>query len=47
MEQDFYRERLAAHGLKIVVPPQEARDFVYRVIYEGLALGDIRKTGDF
>src|SRR5439155_18161454 len=25
MDQDFYRERLAAHGLKIVVPTEEAR----------------------
>jgi aspartate racemase len=44
MEQDFYRERLAAHGLKIVVPPEEARDFIHTLIYEELALGDIRET---
>jgi aspartate racemase len=44
MEQGFYRERLAAHGLKIVVPPEEARDFIHDVIYKELALGDIRET---
>ena len=44
MEQDFYRERLAAHGLKIVVPPETARDFIHGVIYNELALGDIRET---
>ena len=44
MEQGFYRGRLAAHGLKIVVPPEEARDFIHSVIYKELALGDIRET---
>lgn len=44
MEQDFYRDRLVAHGLKIVVPPEEARDFIHAVIYKELALGDIREA---
>lgn len=44
MEQGFYRERLAAKGLKIVVPPEEARDFIHDLIYKELALGDIRET---
>ena len=44
MEQSFYRERLNAHGLNIVIPTAEARDFVHRVIYKELALGDIRQT---
>jgi aspartate racemase len=44
MEQGFYRERLTAHGLKIVVPPEDARDFIHGVIYKELALGDIRET---
>jgi len=44
MEQEFYRERLASHGLKIIVPPEEARDFIHAVIYKELALGDIRET---
>jgi aspartate racemase len=44
MEHEFYRERLAAHGLKIVVPPEDARHFIHRVIYDELALGAIRET---
>ena len=44
MEQDFYRDRLTAHGLKIIVPPAEARDFIHGVIYKELALGDIREA---
>jgi aspartate racemase len=44
MEQGFYRERLTVKGLKIVVPPEEARDFIHDVIYKELALGDIRET---
>jgi aspartate/glutamate racemase len=44
MEQDFYRERLAVHDLKIVVPPEEARDSIHGVIYKELASGDIRET---
>jgi aspartate racemase len=44
MEQGFYREQLAARGLKIVVPPKEARDFIHGVIYKELALGEIRET---
>jgi aspartate racemase len=44
MEQDFYGQRLAAHGLEIMVPPKEARDFIHSVIYNELALGEIRET---
>ena len=42
MEQDFYRERLhARHGLTVLVPPQEDRDLVHRIIYEELCLGQV------
>jgi aspartate racemase len=44
MEQDFYSERLAAHGLKIVVPSEEAREFIHSLIYQELALGEVRET---
>src|SRR5262249_5342727 len=30
--------------LQIVVPPEEARDFIHDLIYKELALGDIRET---
>ena len=41
MEQDFYTGRLEKHGLRVVVPPQEDRDLVHRVIYEELCLGTV------
>ena len=43
MEQDFYRDRLAHHGLGVVVPPPEDRAEVHRVIYEELCLGRVRE----
>src|SRR5215218_2306174 len=42
MEQDFYRERLVRHGLRVLVPPADDRAEVHRVIYEELCLGDVR-----
>lgn len=43
MEQDFYRERLASHGLDVLVPDAEGRALVHRVIYEELCLGVVRE----
>ncbi|ORT58438.1 aspartate/glutamate racemase family protein [Streptomyces sp. CB03238] len=39
MEQDFYRDRLAGHGLTVLVPEAEGRAEVHRIIYEELCLG--------
>ncbi len=39
MEQNFYRDRLASHGLTVLVPEQEDRDLVHRVIYDELCVG--------
>ncbi|MFG1603346.1 aspartate/glutamate racemase family protein [Actinoplanes sp. NPDC049265] len=39
MEQDFYRGRLAGHGLDVLVPEPEDRALVHRVIYDELCLG--------
>ncbi|WP_407568632.1 aspartate/glutamate racemase family protein [Deinococcus altitudinis] len=33
MEQDFYRERLAAHGIETLVPCEAGRAEVHRIIY--------------
>jgi aspartate racemase len=41
MEQPFYRERLARHGLTVLVPPPAERAEVHRVIYEELCLGKV------
>ena len=42
MEQDFYRGRLASHGLEVLVPEAEGRQLVHRVIYEELCQGLVR-----
>lgn len=42
MEQDFYRGRLAEHGLEVLIPGPADRDVVHRVIYDELCQGIIR-----
>ena len=43
MEQGFYEGRLAdRHGLEVLVPEEEDRRLVHRVIYEELCLGEVR-----
>ena len=44
MEQDFYRGRLAAHGLDVRVPDAEGRSQVHRVIYEELCRGVVSES---
>ena len=39
MEQAFYRDRLAANGLMVLVPGEADRATVHRVIYDELCLG--------
>jgi aspartate racemase len=39
MEQDFYVDRLASHGLDVVVPEDADRAEVHRIIYDELCLG--------
>jgi len=41
MEQPFYAQYLARHGLATLVPEQADRDLVHRVVYEELCLGKI------
>ena len=44
MEQDFYRGRLVEqHGLDVIVPDDDGRDLVHRVIYDELCLGVVRE----
>jgi aspartate racemase len=43
MEQDFYRDRLAAHGLRTLVPDAEDRATVHRIIYDELCRGLVRE----
>lgn len=42
MEQDFYRDRLSAHGLTVLTPEPDDRADVHRIIYEELVLGVVR-----
>src|SRR6476619_5213294 len=43
MEQDFYRDRLAGHGLRVLVPDPADRAAVHRIIYDELCRGVIRE----
>jgi aspartate racemase len=42
MEQSFYRDRLASHGLAVLVPGEADRALVHRVIYDELCVGVVR-----
>ena len=39
MEQDFYRSRLATHDLSVIIPDDDDRVLVHRVIYDELCRG--------
>jgi aspartate racemase len=42
MEQDFYRDRLADQGLRVLLPDADDRADVHRIIYDELCRGVIR-----
>jgi len=44
MEQGFYRERLEAAGIEVIVPEEPDRSEVHRVIYEELVVGRIEEA---
>ncbi len=44
MEQAFYRERLTARGLEVLIPEAEDRELVHRIIYEELCRGLVRDS---
>ena len=45
MEKDFYRGRLEKkHKLKILIPDENQRDIVHRVIYQELVKGQIKEN---
>lgn len=43
MEQDFYKDRLATHGLNVVIPELADRRVVHGIIYHELVLGIVRE----
>ena len=44
MEQDFYRDRLASHGVEVLVPGAADRAEVHRVIFEELCRGTMSEA---
>lgn len=44
MERPFYRDRLASHGIKVMVPGEQERAAVHRIIYEELVKGIVRES---
>ena len=42
MEQPFYAERLAEHGLKAVVPGEDDRGEIHRIIFDELCAGQVK-----
>ncbi|MGD6993823.1 aspartate/glutamate racemase family protein [Sutcliffiella horikoshii] len=48
MEQDFYKSRLEMNGIKVIVPSEQEREIINKVIYEELCLGKIQeKSRDY
>lgn len=45
MEQDFYKGRLVnSHELDVLIPEEEGRDKVHRIIYDELVVGEVHET---
>lgn len=44
MEQAFYRDRIEAAGIRVIVPDADDRECVHRVIYDELCLGRLHET---
>jgi len=45
MEQEFYKGRLSEKfGLKVLIPPEDERGIVHRVIYDELCLGQVKES---
>lgn len=42
MEQDFYKQRLVAHGIKPLVPNPQKRAEIHRIIYDELCHGIVK-----
>ncbi|MEV5111949.1 aspartate/glutamate racemase family protein [Peribacillus frigoritolerans] len=44
MEQDFYKTRIETNGIKVLIPIEEDRKVINKVIYEELCLGEIQQS---
>ena len=41
MEQSFYADKLAEHGVEAIIPEEAARGEIHRIIFEELCAGQI------
>ncbi len=45
IEEDFYKGRLVEkHGLEVLIPTEEEREIVHRVIFDELCMGEIKQS---
>lgn len=44
MEKRFYRDRIAAHGIEVIVPVAPERAFIHHAIFDELACGVVNDT---
>ncbi|WP_230162389.1 aspartate/glutamate racemase family protein [Peribacillus simplex] len=44
MEQDFYKTRIESNGIKVLIPNDQDRKVINKVIYEELCLGEIQES---
>lgn len=44
MEQDFYKERIADSGIKVLIPEATERDMINQIIFDELCLGEISES---
>ncbi|MCZ0875562.1 aspartate/glutamate racemase family protein [Peribacillus sp. AS_2] len=44
MEQDFYKTRIETNGIKVLIPSEEDRKVINKVIYEELCLGEVQQS---
>jgi aspartate racemase len=44
MEKDFYKDVLTSFGIKTLIPNEEDRDEIHRVIYDELSKGELNPT---
>lgn len=44
MEMDFYKSRLAAGGLEVLLPSEQERTEINRIIFEELCMGTVREA---
>jgi aspartate racemase len=41
MEEDFYKKRIESHGVNVLIPDNDDRDIINKMIFDELCLGEI------